>query len=79
MNYEDFYKVRTLVDELRDLESKIQSVKNTGLGVTIDGRYHEELANAVRLQVVVWLEDRRDEKKRELVALGVGFPPSRSE
>lgn len=77
MNYENFYQVRTLVDEMRDLEAKIQSVKKTGLGVTIDGRYHEDLADAVRLQVIVLLEDRRDEKKRELSALGVSFPPPR--
>lgn len=71
MKINDYPKLSGLVQQKRELEGKIKAVQGTGLGVTIEGRYHEDLADYVRDSIVQRLHREIDDINREIEKLGV--------
>ena len=71
MNINDYPKLSGLVQQKRELEGKIKAVQGKGLGVTIEGRYYDELADYVRDSIVQRLHREIDDINSEIEKLGV--------
>ena len=71
MKYQDYGKLSVLVQQKRELEGKIKSAEGKGLGVAIEGRYHDELADYVRDSIIQKLHRDCDDINREIEKLGV--------
>lgn len=66
----DFYKAEELVCNLRTADQNIDDAR-LRLGVTLAGKYHDDVADEVRHHVVRVLEGRRAAIVNNLATLGV--------